>query len=252
MSKAAWLRFWVCCIAVGVLELLCRIGVISRFNLPPPSEIASDLVLLLASGQLNGAIARTLSAVAIAFLAAIIVGIAAGIVLHSLSWARRGVDPFLTAYYAVPIFAFYPLFIVLFGLSSVPEVLIGFLYAVVAVIANTLTGLDRVPRVLRNTARVYRMGRLETAMRITLPSAAPYILTGVKLATAYAFTGVIGAEFIMAPSGLGYQIADAYNNFDNSVMYPLIVLVLIVAIILNGVLYNIGGKRAVGRPAIYD
>src|SRR5579859_2110024 len=139
MSKAAWVRLWVCAGAVAILELLCRTGAISRFNLLPPSEIARDLVALLASGQLNGAIARTLAAVAIAFTAAVIVGMAAGIALHSLTWARRGVDPFLTAYYALPIFAFYPLFIVLFGLSSVPEVLIGFLYAVVAVLTNTLT-----------------------------------------------------------------------------------------------------------------
>jgi NitT/TauT family transport system permease protein len=252
MSKVAWLRLWICVGAIVILELLCRIGVIGRFNFLPPSEIVGDLVALLASGQLTGAIVRTLSAVAIAFIAAVIVGVVAGVVLQSLPWIRRGIDPFLTAYYAVPIFAFYPLFIVLFGLSSIPEILIGFLYAVVAVLTNTLNGLERVPRVLRSTARVYRMGRWETAIRVTLPSAAPYILTGVKLATAYAFTGVIGAEFIMAPSGLGYQIAYAYNNFDNSTMYPLILLVLVVATIINFILYNVGKRRSGGREATYD
>ena len=72
--------------------------------------------------------------------------------------------------------------------------------------------------------------------KITLPSAAPYILTGAKLAVAYAFIGVIGAEFIMSRTGIGYEISFAYNNFDNKIMYPLILLILVVSILLNAIL----------------
>ena len=63
---------------------------------------------------------------------------------------------------------------------------------------------------------------------MTLPCAAPYILTGVKLAVAYALIGIIGSEFIMSRGGIGYEIGFAYNNFDNATMYPLIVLILLV------------------------
>jgi NitT/TauT family transport system permease protein len=83
------------------------------------------------------------------------------------------------------------------------------------------------------TARVYRLGPIATARKITLPSAAPYLLTGVKLAVAYAFIGVIGAEFIMSRTGLGYEISFAYNNFDNKTMYPLILLILAISILIN-------------------
>jgi NitT/TauT family transport system permease protein len=69
-----------------------------------------------------------------------------------------------------------------------------------------------------------------------LPSAAPYLLTGIKLALAYAFIGVIGAEFIMSQTGIGYEISFAYNNFDNKIMYPLILLILAVSIAINAVL----------------
>ena len=67
----------------------------------------------------------------------------------------------------------------------------------------------------------------------TFAYAAPYIFTGVKLAVAYSFIGVIGAELIMSRTGLGYEIGYAYNNFDNAVMYPLIVFVLAVAATVN-------------------
>jgi NitT/TauT family transport system permease protein len=106
----------------------------------------------------------------------------------------------------------------------------------VAVIMNTLIGLDRVSRVLLKTARIHRLGPMRTALHITLPSAAPYLLTGVKLAVAYAFIGVIGAEFIMSNTGVGYEISFAYNNFDNATMYPLILLILVVSIAANSLL----------------
>ena len=54
---------------------------------------------------------------------------------------------------------------------------------------------------------------------------------------AYSFIGVIGAELIMSRTGLGYEIGFAYNNFDNAVMYPLIVLVLTVAASVNAVFF---------------
>jgi NitT/TauT family transport system permease protein len=149
---------------------------------------------------------------------------------------RQGLEPLFATYYAIPVYAFYPLFIVLFGLGDAPQILIGFMLAVVAVIMNTLIGLDRVSRVLLKTARIHRLGPMRTALHITLPSAAPYLLTGVKLAVAYAFIGVIGAEFIMSNTGVGYEISFAYNNFDNATMYPLILLILVVSIAANSLL----------------
>jgi NitT/TauT family transport system permease protein len=59
------------------------------------------------------------------------------------------------------------------------------------------------------------------------------VLTGVKLALAYAFIGIIGAEFIMSRTGIGYEISFAYNNFDNATMYPLILLILAVSTLAN-------------------
>src|SRR3546814_9537111 len=68
---------------------------------------------------------------------------------------------------------------------------------------------------------------------VMLPDAAPYILTGAKLAVAYSLIGIIGAEFIMSTGGMGYEISFAYNNFDNATMYPLLLLILLVSITVN-------------------
>jgi NitT/TauT family transport system permease protein len=105
--------------------------------------------------------------------------------------------------------------------------------AVVSMIVSTLAGLDSVPIVLGKTAQVLQLGPLATIRSITLPYAMPYLFTGVKLAIAYAFIGVIGAEFIMSNTGLGYEIRFAYDNLDNAVMYPLILLILVITVVVN-------------------
>ena len=226
-------RFALAVALVLLLEALCRFGIIDRFAMIPPSEILWDLGKILVGGQMWPAIAKTLTNVAVACVAAIIVGVVLGTLIHRWLPLRETLDPLFAAYYAIPVYAFYPLFIVIFGLGDAPQVLIGFMLGVVAVIVNTLNGLDRVPRALIKTARIQRLGPLATALQVALPYAVPYIFTGVKLAVAYSFIGVIGAELIMSRTGLGYEIGFAYNNFDNAVMYPLIVLVLTVAASVN-------------------
>jgi NitT/TauT family transport system permease protein len=72
--------------------------------------------------------------------------------------------------------------------------------------------------------------------RITLPSAAPYLFTGLKLAFAYSFIGVIAGEFILSGSGLGHGVAYAYESFENRKMYALMLLILLVAVGVNGAL----------------
>jgi NitT/TauT family transport system permease protein len=236
MSRAARYRLGLVGAGIVLLELLCRTGVIDRLTMQPPSEMARDLVVLLASGAMNAAMLKTLKNVAIACTLAVAAGIAFGVAIHGYRAVRQGLEPLFATYYAIPVYAFYPLFIILFGLGDVPQILIGFMLAVVAVIVSTLNGLDRVSRVHMKTARVYRLGPLAAALKITLPSAAPYLLTGVKLAVAYAFIGVIGAEFIMSRTGIGYEISFAYNNFDNKTMYPLILLILIISVLINSTL----------------
>lgn len=237
MSRAGWLRLAVIVGLILLLEALCRFGVINRLTMIPPSEMAVHLWRLLASGRITADITETLSNVLAAFVAAVLVGFVAGVALHAVPRLRRAVDPFLVTYYAIPFFAFYPLLIVIFGLGPLPIILIGFLFGVVAMLINTLNGLDRIPRVLLKTARIHGLGGLRTAVLVKLPSAAPHLFTGAKLAIAYAFIGVIAAEFIMSTSGLGYSIAYAFNNFDNRTMYALMLFIITLVTAVNAVFY---------------
>lgn len=237
MNLAAVIRTIVLLTGVVALEICSRTGLVSRFALVPPTEMVTGLWKILTTGKFNTDIALTLSGISIAALLAIAAGFALGILLHAFPRARRALDPYIASYYSVPIFVFYPVFIVLFGLTRSSIIAIGFLYAVMAMITNTLTGLDRIPRVLRKSAKVLHVGRLQTIFLVILPSAFPHFLSGIKFAVAYAFVGIIGAEFILSSQGLGYRISFQFNSFDNVGMYALILLVLIVVSAVNTVLF---------------
>ena len=233
------LRLYQIAVVAGfilLLEALCLAGVIDKITMPPPHIILRDLFHMLLTGRYFGEIGKSIVNVLVAFASAYLVGVIIGTILHGHKTTREILDPLFATYYAIPVFAFYPLFIVMFGLGDGPQVLIGFMLAVVAVIITTLNGLDRVSPVLKKTARVSGLNALQTARHITLPFCAPYLLTAAKLALAYAFIGVIGSEFIMARSGVGYEISYAYTNFDNATMYPLILLILLLSIAANSLL----------------
>ncbi len=214
--------------------------------------MADALVRLLISGQANGQIARTFGIVIVAVVISVVGGFALGVVIHALPRVRQALDPFFATYYAVPIFIFYPVMIVIFGLSIMPIVLMGVATAIVTMIIATLNGLDRVPRVLGKVARVHRMGPVATALLLKLPAAAPHLFTGVKLAVSYAFIGVVASEFILAPAGLGRVISDAYSDFNNRQMYALMLLLMIVATVVNMLLHVFdqrwAERRGIGKP----
>jgi NitT/TauT family transport system permease protein len=237
MTRIGWIRLIVIVGAIAALELACRVGLINPHVLIPPSEMAASLVSLLATGDINSDIVRTLGVVTLAAVLSILFGFAFGLLIHALPRLREALDPYFATYYAVPVFIFYPVMIAIFGLSPWPIVLIGVATAIVAMIIATLNGLDRVPQVLTKVGRVHRMGTVATALKLKLPAAAPYLFTGIKLSVSYAFVSVIAAEFILSPAGLGRDIADAYADFNNRRMYALMLFLLAVAAVVNSALH---------------
>ena len=241
-------RIAVIVAAILALELLCRAKIISPLTLIPPSEMASALWELITSGKIRDDIVQTFTTVAFAFVLSVAAGFTLGVVIHALPRVRRALDPLLASYYSIPFFVFYPLLIALFGLNTVPLIVIGLVFATAAMVIATLNGLDRVPRVMTKTARILRLSPARAVLTVTLPAAAPYLFTGLKLALAYSFIGVIAGEFILSGGGLGFSIAYAYNNFDSETMYALMMFVLVIVTIVNGVLHVLE-QRMLARRA---
>lgn len=237
--RATVLRCAVIACSVILLEIASRLGWIDPISFIPPSEMAWSAWQLVWAGTYQEDMLLTLSSAAVSILMATSAGFLFGLLLFKQPRLRRVLDPLLLSYYAVPIFIFYPMLIVMFGLNRWPLIVLGFLFAIVAMAVNTLNGLERVPKVLLRTARMLRMSRVQEVFLITLPASLPFVFTGIKLAIVYSFIAIIGGEFLLSGAGFGYQIAFAYNNFDNATMYGLMFLLLTFIGAVNLVLHAI-------------
>jgi ABC-type nitrate/sulfonate/bicarbonate transport system permease component len=236
VNEAARWRIGLVVALVVLLEVATRLAWINPVSFIPPSRMALSAWDILMSGQFTVDIVQTLSSAMLAVVLAVVAGFIGGVLLYRLPRLRRVLDPLLLSYYAVPVFVLYPILIVILGLNRWPLVGIGFLFAVVAMAVNTLNGLERVPRVLLRTARVCRLSAFDEIRLVTLPASLPFVFTGIKLTVVYAFIAVVAGEFVLSGSGFGYQIAFAYNAFDNPVMYGLMVLMLVFVTTINGLL----------------
>jgi NitT/TauT family transport system permease protein len=232
----ALLRIAVIAALVGALELACRAGWVAPTTVIPPTAMAAAAWHILRSGagaaDIEATSARVLAAAAISALG----GGLAGFALHAAPRLRRALEPVLSSWYAIPTVLFYPVLIVAFGVGAGSIVAIAVLLAAVSMVGATLAGLDRVPPVLLRSARAMRLTALQAALRVRIPAAAPYLFTGLKLVVAYAFIGVIAAEFILSGSGVGYAIANAYNNFETATMYGLMLLIVVAVTLVNALL----------------
>ena len=87
-------------------------------------------------------------------------------------------------------------------------------------------------------------------LRVQLPAILPSLMTGFKMAATYAFIGVIMAEFILSPRGLGHAISFAYNDFDTRTMYALMLLVIFVSASVQWVLIQIERRVLAHRATL--
>jgi NitT/TauT family transport system permease protein len=237
MTRARLWQIGIVAAAVGTLEILCRLGVIDRFTMIPPSQMVIALFETAAHKawfwpDVSFTLLNIIAAVAISVVGGFLIGLG----VHALPRLRRALDPILTSYYAVPTFILYPLLIVFCGIGPLSLIVMGALFGIVAMVVATLTALDRIPRVMLKVARVSRLDPLRTTFLLKLPATAPHLMTGLRLAVAYSIIGIIAGEFILSTAGIGRRVALSYNNFDNQTMYGLLVLILGFAAGVNALL----------------
>lgn len=232
-------RWAVIIAAVAALEIVPRSGLGDAITLIPFSRIVPEFFELLADGELTPHLLSTGGAFVLSFLLAGVTGVPLGYLLWRYEPLKRTLDPYLTTYYAIPIFAFYPLLLAIFGFNILPVVVISWAWAVVAVVLNTAIGFGEVPRVLIKVGQSMNLSRWQLLSRIFFPAAIPYVFTGLKLGMVYSLIGVIASEFVLSTQGLGYLVSYNYTNFRTAAMYSAMFLILFLAILLNWALNSI-------------
>ncbi|GAA3789722.1 ABC transporter permease [Amycolatopsis tucumanensis] len=228
---------WTVVLVIGTIaavELYARSGAVSRLDLIPVSEMAARAIELLGDREfVVGALLRSVLLICVSFAASAVAGVAVAYAMARSRWMHRAVKPYVNVFYALPVFALYPVMVVMFGTGVLPIVLLATLFSVVIVISHALVGFESTPPIATKLARSLEMTRAQQLRKILLPAALPDILAGLKLGLAYAIIAVLATEFILATTGLGQVVNRAYNNFDTLDMYAGIVFVSVFALLAN-------------------
>jgi NitT/TauT family transport system permease protein len=231
----------------GCLEIIARAGIIRRSTLTPVSEMFITLWKFIITGEIPARFLKdssiagnffiTFGEILLSFSFAVLVGLPMGILLWKFKTLARILNPYIVSYYAIPVFALYPVIVGLFGIGIFSITLMGWLFAIVAIIINTTTGFKEVDkRVYPKVGKSLRLSRSKIFLFIYFPAATPYLFTGLKLGFIYSLIGVIASEFILSTKGLGYLVKFSYSAFETEIMYASMLLIVIIAILINGAL----------------
>ncbi|MGH3756746.1 ABC transporter permease [Actinophytocola sp.] len=248
LPSPAILRVVVVIVAILGLEVLTRLEAISSLILSPPSEILLGMVDVLPTAQFGSDLARTGLTVAMSSAAGCVIGVLLGTFGWRLPFVWKVLEPYLIALYAMPIVVFYPILMVVFGITIWPPVLIATFAAVVPAAVSTCIALRAVPQALLNLGRSLNCSRLRMTRSIIVPSALPLAIPGVRLSCIYAVIATIAMEFIQSDSGLGFRAGEAYRQFRVTDMWSMIVVVAVLAMAVSWALSR--AERRVRRDTV--
>src|SRR5579875_2793314 len=182
-----WVRGLIGIVAFLVIaEILGVTGVIPTSVLPLTSTVLGHAFTLLGSGRFLADVGATLEAWAVGLAVTTVIGVPAGVLLGSLPGVRvatRAVVEFLRP---IPSVALILLVSLLLGSGQRMSVTLIVYGAIWPVLYNTIAGIDDVDPVAKETHRAFGFSRLDMIWRVALPSAAPFIATGIRLASAVA------------------------------------------------------------------
>ncbi len=213
-------------------EVWCRLGGLSPLVLPAPSSVLATLWSEIATGRLWPHLAMTAAEMALGLGIGAVVGLGVGILLAEFPALSRLLRPYVLASQLVPKLALGPLFIIWFGFGMTPTVVITALICFFPLMENTLTGISEVDASRRELFRMLGAGRLQTLLRLKLPSALPVIMAGLRVAVVLALVGAVVGEFIGGRVGLGASIIAAQSVMDSSLIFALFIVITALGMLL--------------------
>jgi nitrate/nitrite transport system permease protein len=229
-----------------------------KSSLPAPSKIwveAKDLIVspFFVNGPqdigLGWRVMTSLQRVAIGFGLAAAAGILFGALIGQSRWAMRGLDPVFQVLRTVPPLAWLPLSLAAFRDANPSAIFVIFITAIWPIIINTAVGIRNIPQDYRNVAAVLRLNHAEFFWRVMIPSAAPYIFTGLRIGIGLSWLAIVAAEMLTGGVGIGFFIWDAWNSSRLSDIIVALVYIGVVGFLLDRLVAFVGNLATRGVQA---
>jgi bicarbonate transport system permease protein len=212
-------------------------------TLPGPIQVIQDTWILILypfydkGGTDKGLfwqIFASLQRVAISYTLAAIVGIGIGVLIGVNKTISKALDPLFQLLRTVPPLAWVPISLAALRQNEPAALFVIFITAIWPILINTAVGVTQIPQDYNNVAKVLQLSKKEYFLNILIPSALPYIFTGLRIAIGLAWLAIIAAEIVMSGIvGIGFFIWDAYQNNNVSEVILALVYIGVVGLILD-------------------
>jgi ABC-type nitrate/sulfonate/bicarbonate transport system permease component len=204
------------------------------FFLAPPSSLVSAAGELLESGELVDATINSLYSLLVGFGLASLIGIGLGYFMGWYKPVAKVIDPFVNAFYVIPVAALVPVIIIWFGLGTTSRILVVMLFCVFEVLVSTYTGVKNVDPMLIDVGRSFGASRIGLFRKVVFFASLPYIFAGLRMGASRAIKGMVIAELLFAVTGLGGAIQTAANYYRTDIVFVYVIVIALLGIVLSG------------------
>lgn len=236
MVRSRWARFGLTTrrrraltsLAVGVViwEFIARVVVEGTLFFVPITDVVRAGVDLTISGELPYHAWVSFQEFAYGLGLAVVVGIPLGVAVGVSPRVKDYVQPWISGLYSTPLIALAPLFILWLGIGLASKIAVVFIMALFPITINTTAGIKNTDQALIDVGRAFGYTRQQIFIKVLLPSALSFIVTGFRLAVGRGIVAVVVAEFFGSRAGLGYLILVSSQSFA---MDKLLLAVLVLA-----------------------
>lgn len=234
---------------IVALEVLRRLSGASTEVFPPVAEVVGDLAGLPGDRGFRTMVAETLSAWLLALLLAMLVGIPVGFAMGANRYVRALFTAPVEFLRPIPSVAMIPLAVVVWGAGLQSKLFLATFAATWPLLYQARYGAASIDPVLQQTSAVYGLSRAGRLRHVVLPSIAPFVATGVRLAASIALILTITAELLIGGGGLGGGIEHARLGADLPRFYALIVVTGLLGYLMSALLVGLEGRLLFWHPS---
>lgn len=208
-------------------------GSVPESILPGIPKVGKSFINMIKAGQLGNDLFVSLMRVIKGYLVSVLLGVTLGTLMGMSPNLKRMFLPVITVIRQIPIIAWIPLIILWAGIGAASKVIIIVIAAVFPILVNTLSGISETSERYVEVAKLYRLSKWQTFIKVYLPHALPQILVGLKLGLGVSWMAVVAAELIASTSGIGYRMSDARSLMQSDVVIVCMIVIGALGIIMD-------------------
>ena len=205
---------------------------VPRYIIPTASQCFDEFVRMVRLDNLVGHTLSTMVMTLIGFAIGSVLGAGIGYLLGMSAFWEKVLSPYILGLQIAPKVAFAPLFIMWFGFTFWPKLLVTILIVFFPILVNVLQAMKTVDRDMINLARAYNLSRAQIFWKVEFPSTLPALLAGLRIGSTLAVIGVTVGELVGGNSGLGFLISFGEGQANAAMVFNAILLLTLIGVLL--------------------